>query len=151
MQMNRNVKTVLSEELLGDDSDVIVENNEFIFDNLEVLRREDKSYIGEIVDIGVGKGKYKDGKEYKQAEVVFKIVDEDGESEAIYTFDLGLAIILNKRMKVLLLNTIGKIPTGKNINIKQLLLGKRACIKVKNYTNYDLITTAYVVEISKAN
>ena len=149
MESISNTIEISCEELLEDDAVELQSDNDFIFENIEIIRSESKFYSGEIIKIDKCKGKYKDGNDYNRAEVIFKIVDEDGESEAIYTFDLSIPIKSNKKLQILLFNTLGKIPTGKSINIEQLLLRKKAYIKIKNYTNRYSITTAYVTELTK--
>lgn len=147
MQTNRNVKTILSEELLGDESKVIENNQSFIFENFEVIRSEESLYWGEVIDIRSSIGKYPDGNAYKRADVIFKITDECGVSKAIYTFDLGIAIKSNRRLQNLLIKTIGKIPVGRSIDIKSLLLGKKSQLKLKNYTDKYGAITSYVIEL----
>ena len=147
MQMNRNVKTVLSEELLGDEVKELKDNQSFVFENFEVIRSEESLYWGEVIDIRSSVGKYPDGNEYKRGDVIFKITDECGDSEAIYTFDLGIAIKSNRRLQNLLIKTIYKIPVGNSINIKSLLLGKKSQLKLKNYTDKYGAITSYVIEL----
>lgn len=150
MESISNTIEISCEELLKDDAVELQSDNDFIFENLEIIRSESKFYSGEIIKIDKSKDKYKNGNAYNRAEVIFKIVDEDGESEAIYTFDLSIPLKSNQKLQMLLFNTLGKIPTGKNINIEQLLLHQEAYIRIKNYTNRYSITTAYITEITKS-
>lgn len=148
---NNNVMNNSSEKSLGRDINLIRRNAKITFSNEEFYLIEGKSYVGEVVKLRITDAAYKDGNEYRQVQVVFKTINTDFEGEAIYTFDLDIKINFNGRLKNLLINTVGQIPIGNNINLEELLLGKKASIKVKNYCNAKGITTSYVVEISKAN
>src|SRR5699024_11171781 len=110
MESISNTREISCEELLEDDAVESQSDNDFIFENLEIIRSESKFYSGEIIKTDKCKGKYKDGNNYNRAKVIFKIVDEDGESEAIYTFDLSIPIKSNQKLQKLLFNALGKIP-----------------------------------------
>ncbi len=83
-------------------------------------------------------------------EIRFKFLIKDNDSncteEAIYTCRQDIPFNKNRKLQRLISSVLGYIPRGK-IDLKQLLIGKEATIKIKTYSQKDGSDIHYITEI----